>query len=95
MSSPQRGFAPADEGEQPGQHPLEHDPGGQLVVGGADDEPAEHGFGLVGGLGAEAGQCQQAVEIVERRVGDVPRAGTFDDAAAGSAGGPIRAGAGR
>ena len=79
MSSPTARLAAAHQGEQTGQHPLEHDAGSELVVGGADDEPPEHGFGLVGGDGAEAGECQQGVEIVEPAIGDAPPASALDE----------------
>ena len=78
MSSPRRDSRRRTRARRPGQDSLEHDPGGELVVGGADDEPSQHGFGLVGGIGAETGECQEGVEIIEGTIGDAPRPSVCD-----------------
>ena len=78
MSSPWRDSRRRTRERRPRQHPLQHDPGGELVVGGAIDEPSQDGFGLVGGSVRETGECQEGVEIIEGAVGDAPRPSVCD-----------------
>ena len=69
----------ADDGEQPGEQPLQDDAGGERLAGGDDDEAAQDVVCLRRVRRLESGEAEQLVEGSEWPRGHVPRTGPSED----------------